>query len=264
MPATHSSPRAKPSTRRELKDAEAQLAAGKAKLDEGYAAQAAGQAQLKDAEAQLAAGKAKLDAGYAELNAGGQQIDNGRAQLNSAAAQLKEGEQALDEAAAQLEEGRETLAQNREELSESMSALDAVSGDEALLAEQMDQLFAEPGLKEEISRNASPLEALDQAELFFRSRVEAAAEQEHIAGYLAILLAVAAFCALVALLLSTRWTRFPAVLAMLAMLLSAAAAILWHSRCVDLSPWMMLAAALLAVSSAINGVLLIRGEGLGA
>ena len=248
----------------QLKDAEAQLAAGKAKLDEGYAAQAAGQAQLKDAEAQLAAGKAKLDAGYAELNAGGQQIDNGRAQLNSAAAQLKEGEQALDEAAAQLEEGRETLAQNREELSESMSALDAVSGDEALLAEQMDQLFAEPGLKEEISRNASPLEALDQAELFFRSRVEAAAEQEHIAGYLAILLAVAAFCALVALLLSTRWTRFPAVLAMLAMLLSAAAAILWHSRCVDLSPWMMLAAALLAVSSAINGVLLIRGEGLGA
>ena len=244
----------------QLRDAEAQLAEGKAALDAGYAAQASGQAQLRDAEAQLAQGKAQLDAGYSELYVGGAQIKDGRAQLADAEAQLKEGEAQLADAEAQLEEGRETLEQNREELNESIEALDALRAEEAEWNAELDELRSDPELAGLLRRSAGMLESIDMAAAYYRSAADTARAQEHVAHMLVIVLAVAALLGLLGLLLGVKWKRFPTLLTALSVLLAAITAIIWHSRCTELPPWVLLAAVLLAAAGMMNTVLLIRNE----
>ena len=238
----------------QLAEAEAQLAAGKAKLDEGYAAQAAGQAQLNDAAGMLAAGKARLDAGYAELDEGGAQIEEGRAQLEDAEEQLKEGKAKLDEGEAELKEGRETLKQNREDLEDSLTTLDSISEDEAALEEALDKLRAEPELSGVLRRNAGAVETLDASVAYYRNAADSAQEQQQLSQKLLIALAVAAVLALVGLLLSIKWLRFPSVLLTLAALVAAAAAIVWYGRCPALSPYVFPAALVFAIVTAYNAI----------
>ena len=260
------------SAQAELAAAEAQLNEGKAKLDAGYAELAAaeaklnegkaqldaGYAQLGEADAQLAQGKAQLDAGRAELNAGGAEIDKGYAQLKEAETQLKEGEEALNAAAAQLLEGMDTLAENREELNESILALDALTEAEAQLDAGLDALRAEPGLSSALRRNAGALDTLEAADAWLKEHAENAQRQEKTAMALAVLLALAAVTALAALLLSMKLLRLPAVLGGLAALFAAVSCVLLRSRCPDLSPWMLLAGALLTVAAAVFMTQLMR------
>ena len=242
----------------QLAEAEAQLADGKAQLDSGYAQLADADAQLADAEGQLASGKAQLDAGYAELDAGGVQIDAGKAQLADAKEQLDEGQEALNDAAEQLMEGMETLAENRNELNESISALDALSADEAKLNKALAELRSDPKLASALRKNAGALETIDGAVSYYRNAGASAQRQEKAAMILAGVLALAALVALAALLLSTKWLRLPAMLGGLAALLAAIACVLLRSRCPNLGPWMLLAAALLAAASAVFMTLLLR------
>ena len=234
----------------QLAEAEQQLADGKAKLDAGYA-------QLPEAERKLADGKAQLDAGYAELNAGGAQIDAGQNALDYAGQQLAEGEKALDEAAGQLEEGRELLAQNREDLQNSLAALDALSDDEAQLAEGLKLLRAEPALAS-IPQSGDALRTLDAAREALESYLARAEGQRRSARFVAPDLALAALLALLALLLAGKRATLSARLAALSALLAGAGLLFWLRRCGALSPWVLLPAALLLLTAALFAELLFR------
>ncbi len=258
------------SARAELASAEAQLAAGKAALDSGYAQLAeaeqqladgkaqldAGYAALPEAEAQLAAGKEKLDAGYAQLNDGGAQINAGQYALDSAGAKLAAGKEQLDEAAGQLEEGRELLAQNKEDLQDSLAALDALADDEARVQQGLALLLGEPLLSQQ--RRGSTMDTLDAIADALRACLESAAAQRRYVRFVAPDLALAALCALLALLLSKKRAAASARLAAISALLAAAGLLFWLRRCGDLSPWVLLPAALLVVFGALFAEVLFR------
>lgn len=99
-----------------LAEAEAELAAGEAQIEEARSAIEANKAELAAGKDRLAKERAKLEDGKAELTAGWIQWQNGRTQLDDGWAEWEDGKAELAEGRTELEKGKIDLADGEEKL----------------------------------------------------------------------------------------------------------------------------------------------------
>ncbi len=132
--------------KKQLADAETQIATNTKKIADGKAQLAAGQkeldtnaAKLADGKQQLAAAQSKLVAGQNELNANQAKLNSSRQQLNAAAAKVSSGRQQLNAAKAQIASGQKQLTAAKQQVA---SGKQQIAAGQQQLATQRQQLVS--------------------------------------------------------------------------------------------------------------------------
>ena len=119
----------------QLAQGEKDLAAGKAKLADGYKQYEQGLADYKAAPAKLAQGEKDLAAGKAKLADGYKQYEQGLADYEAAPAKLEDGRRQLEEGRQQLADGKAKLAQyedGEQQVRDGLATLTATEADLSL------------------------------------------------------------------------------------------------------------------------------------